>query len=287
MTSFDLYQAFLGDSQRQLVAPPAIPYDVAGNTGNDQREYGLFKKIFAERSGGSGPWGLVSRKFEHKSLVPLERFHAFASERFAAGADCVFINPMVGNAAMHTTVWEQWGVANRSISHLCEYLSQYRNVSYDRPMGEDSFAFCNYFAATNRFWEAYFDFVDTCIDQLEREKAAQSPLGVFYGGSGRYQRDLTVTTKPFIIERLFSSFLISSHGFKVAAYPHSDEIYAGKFGARIGEILRHLSGLKRRGLDGDAEAWSEWQRLRKKVAKDHQFAIWDMDDPPELPLEPA
>lgn len=104
----DLYQSFFGDFQRQFVSPVATPYDVTGNTGNDQREYDLFKKIHSTREAGSGPWGLVSWKFEHKSLVTIERFHAFAIERFAAGDQCVFLNPMIGNAAMHQmyAIWQ-------------------------------------------------------------------------------------------------------------------------------------------------------------------------------------
>lgn len=280
----DLYQAYLGDAQRRFLAPSAIPYDVSANTANDQREYGLFKAIHAKREAGSGPWGLVSWKFEHKSLVPLDRFHAFASERLAAGDDCVFLNPMIGNAAMHTNVWEQWAVANKAIPHLCDFMGSFGDVDYLRPMGEDSFAFCNYFVATDRFWTAYFAFVDTFIDRLEQEKEARTPIGIFYGGSGNYTRNTDITTKPFIIERLFASFLASDHGLSATPFLHDEATYVAKFGARLGEVLLHLADLKRRGLAGDQAADARWEELRRRLMKEKLAAIWQMDDPSELLL---
>lgn len=280
----DLYQAFLGDFQRRFVDPSAIPYDVAGNTANDQREYGLFKTIHASRKSSPQPWGLVSWKFEHKSSVPLDRFYAFASERLANGDDCAFFNPMIGNAAMHINVWEQWGVADKAIPQLCAFLGTVGDVSYDKPMDEGSFAFCNYFVGTDRFWLAYFEFVDRFIERLEQEKAAGTPIGQFYSSSANYLRNTDITTKPFIIERLFPSFLASNHGLRVSAYRHSAETYSAKFGTRLGETLLYLADLKHRGLNREAGAYAKWEDLRRRLMKEHMYAIWQMDDPTELLL---
>jgi hypothetical protein len=284
MTKLDLFQSFLGDAQRRHVSPAAIPYDVGRDTGNEEREYGLFKRIYSQREPGSGPWGLVSWKFEHKSLVPVERFYEFATKQIASGEDCVFLNPMIGNAAMHANVWEQWAFANQAIPDLVAFLGTVGDVDYNRVMDENTFAFCNYFVATSRFWEAYFAFVDRFIEHLEAEKAAGSPVGQFYAGSARYKRNSSLTTKPFIVERLFSSFLASDPDFKWSSYPHQPQTYLAKFGQRLGEVLFRLADLKRRGADGDAAAYALWDRLRRQLAAEQMYAMWQMDDPTELLL---
>ena len=50
--------------------------------------------------------GLVSWKFEHKSPISLHAFHSFCQTAFAAGADCAFIDPMIGNEAVYANGWE-------------------------------------------------------------------------------------------------------------------------------------------------------------------------------------
>ena len=91
----NIYQAFLGDAQRVRVSAHAIPYEIEQNTGSNAREYELFQKIHATTPPDAEPWGLVSWKFEHKCRIPLACFKHFAQEQFDAGADAVFINPMI------------------------------------------------------------------------------------------------------------------------------------------------------------------------------------------------
>lgn len=140
-----LYQSFNGDEQRAHISPIAIPYDVKVNTGRNQREYELFQRIGAEHHESREPWGLVSWKFQLKSLVSPEEFYGFANSMFDAGCDCVFINPMIGNEAIFLNVWEQWIRINRNVTQICNKLKECRNANPFGPMGRAHFAFCNYF----------------------------------------------------------------------------------------------------------------------------------------------
>jgi hypothetical protein len=102
-----LYQSFLGDEQRSLVSSKAIPLDVQNNTGKDQREYELLKRIWAEHSDAGDSWGMISWKFQNKSAVSVDEFIDFSNEKLASGFDCAFINPMIGCEALYHNVWEQ------------------------------------------------------------------------------------------------------------------------------------------------------------------------------------
>src|SRR6266446_6947392 len=103
-----LFQSYVGEEQKSLVAVEAIPFDASLNSAPETREYELFKNIFADNlHGNDDEWGLVSWKFEHKSLISIETFRAFCEEQFRSGYDCVFINPMIGNEALYFNVWEQ------------------------------------------------------------------------------------------------------------------------------------------------------------------------------------
>lgn len=101
-----IFQAYIGEAQRALVAARAIPFDAADNTDAGTREYDLFHRIHLDPAidTDSEPWGLVSWKFAHKSPVSLDEFGSFAEQAFADGADCVFINPMIGNEAVYANV---------------------------------------------------------------------------------------------------------------------------------------------------------------------------------------
>ncbi|MBX9883419.1 MAG: hypothetical protein K2X68_00430 [Novosphingobium sp.] len=283
----DIYQAYASDAHKALLAPIARPYDIGNNTGNSQREYELFKRIHAERPRAAGPWGLVSAKFELKTCVPLDAFHAFAATSLAAGADCAFINPMIGNEALHANVWEQWWMFKEPVTALCQFLETVAPIDAHRIMASECFAFCNYFVGTDRFWQAYFDYVEVFLGALEEQRRRGTPVGQFYASSGIYARDTSVTTRPFIIERLFSSFLSTHPELQVAAYPMPPALYAAKFGVRLGETLFHLNTLKNRVRQtNDQATFDQWQALRSELMPLAMEHIWPLDDPIEQMMSP-
>lgn len=282
-----LYQAFLGDRQRSFVAACAVPYDVSGNTGSATREYELFKAIHAARTPEDGPWGLVSWKFEHKAAIAPELFLDFARSCFAAGADCVFVNPMIGNEAVFLNVWEQWAVSRKDLMPMLSSVAALSAVPVTAAMDRSSFAFCNYFMATDRFWRAYFAFVDRVAGGLEAEAARGTAAGQLYAGSAQYHRNMELSSRPFVIERLFSTFLCTAHGLRIDSFPYPPEVYRWKFGTRLGDALRKVSGLKQQAFAAEATASQEaWNAERQLLLQHALQTIWQLDDPPELLLEP-
>ncbi|HVX99178.1 MAG TPA: hypothetical protein VHA55_05245 [Pseudorhodoplanes sp.] len=244
-----LFQAYLEDRQLRWVSDRAIPLDCSDNIGRDTREYELFKKIAGQKLyGDSEYWGLISWKFEHKCQIPVADFADYCADRFAEGYDCTFINPMIGNEAFFMNVWEQGTYAHRGMEQIALYLHRTLGYRTKRWMSRDCFAMCNYFVANEKFWTAYFAFVDAALQNLEREARQRSPIGMIYQGNAGYGMDPCVTMRPFVIERLLSTFLVSDHGLKIASYPFSQSHYQKKFGRQMGDLMHELSTIKKAGL---------------------------------------
>lgn len=285
--SISIYQSYLGNEQKRFISPFAISYDVDQNTKNDQREYELFKKIYQSRKNNPAPWGLVSWKFEHKTLIRFEEFHRLAELELQKGYDCVFINPMIGNEAIFPDVWSQGIYTHKNMSVLVNFLKNEAVPNALDGMLKNSFAFNNYFVGTPRFWDHYFRFVDEIIELFEDQVKQNTLVGLIFSRSADYKKDLSITFKPFLIERLFSSF-IQSHTFlktKSFVYPLSG--YTNKFGLVLGKLLFQLSYLKDQGVRSkDQNMINDWSRIRKLLLKNHKIRghIFNLDDPDNIYL---
>ncbi|NNJ93193.1 MAG: hypothetical protein HKP57_00410 [Halobacteria archaeon] len=279
-----IYQAYMDVQQREFVGKDAIPYDASANSAPGTREYDLFKKLHAEPAGRDSrePWGLVSWKFEHKSPIDFAGFHDFCQAAFANGADCAFINPMIGNEAVYANGWEQ-GIhcGHTGIEKVASFLEEHLGIRVASVSDVNTFAFCNYFVANNRFWGRYFGFIDEALRLLDREAERGTEVGQLYSGSGRYQRDATASMRIFVIERLFSSFLLQQDDLTVAARLPSAIEFERKFGVNLGRILWNFSRFKQRAVEtGDLSLYNIWDRQRATLLTDwHINIIWNLDDP--------
>jgi hypothetical protein len=284
-----IYQAYMDAQQRDFVCAGAIPFDASANCAPGTREYELFRQLHADpaiRDGG-GPWGLVSWKFEHKAPVSFRTFHAFCRTAFDTGADCAFINPMIGNEAVYANVWEQ-GIhcAHTGIEKIAYFLGQHMGIRVATVSDVSTFAFCNYFVANKRFWDAYFSFIERALGLLDAEAANGTEVGEIYSGSGQYERDASASMRIFVIERLFSAFLLQQDAFTVMACTPSAADYDSKFGVRMGQLLWNLSRIKQRAVEADdLSLYKVWDRQRTALLADwHIHIVWNLDDPFAMPL---
>lgn len=278
-----LYQSFIGEQQRALVSPNAIPLDAQANAGRDQREYELLKAIWTEQSKvQQEPWGLVSWKFQHKSLISCDEFIEFSRTQFEWGVDCVFINPMIGNEAIYFNVWEQGSdQGHKGLDKIVALLNQKMGADLSVPMGISHFAFCNYFIANDRFWRRYFEFVDEALSSLEVEAMKKTEVGMIYAGSANYVRDAEVTMRPFIIERLFSGFIASTPALNCVNFQYKAAHYQSKFGGQLGGFLHQLSAYKNAALDAmDSVKLHSWNNVRLNILRSPlKMSVWHLDDP--------
>ncbi|MGB5261467.1 MAG: hypothetical protein WBO34_13245 [Gammaproteobacteria bacterium] len=279
-----IYQAYMDAQQREFVCEDATPFDASANSAPGTREYELFKQIHTDQANRDKqePWGLVSWKFGHKSPIGFGGFHDFCAAAFANGADCAFINPMIGNEAVYANVWEQgMHCGHTGIDKMACFLENGMGIRVAAVSDVNTFAFCNYFVANERFWERYFSFLDQALQLLDEEAANGTEVGQIYRGSGQYVRDTTAAMRIFVIERLFSSFLLKQDELKVAAWLPSSEDFEYKFGVQMGHLLWNFSRLKQRAVEtDDLSLYNIWDRQRATLLADRQIhIIWNLDDP--------
>ena len=276
-----LYQSFINNSQRSHITDVCIPYDASWNTKRDAREFELFRDIYKGKHSNE-PWGLISWKFEHKTCVPVTVFKTFCGSKLNDGYDCVFINPMIANEAVYLNVWEQAEhCGHKGMAKIAQHLQEHAGINTAGHMGKVSFSFCNFFVGTQIFWEAYFAFIDKAISELNTQAQSGTEVGVAFSNSGHYKRDQSATMKVFVIERLFSSFVISCPEIKCSAFTYSKDIYIRKFGDKLGALLYRLSFVKNHALaTRDIELLNLWNDTRLGLINDsYVYAIWNMDDP--------
>ena len=276
-----LFQAFGTDAQKTLVSPACVGLDFRDHP--NTREYELYKRLHAsQRELHHQPWGLISWSFERKTCLSVVDFASFAARAFQERFDCAFVNPMLANEALFSGVWECGAFHHRGMQEVAAFLERRFGAQPFRTMPRDVFALCNYFVATPAFWSAYFAFVDAALEALEAEVVSQTPAGMAYGSKAAYLRDPNLTLRPFVIERLFSSFLIFS-GARAAAFPHSKALYQKKYGELRGDFLYGLSKLRNDALrTNDAQrmrAYSVYRNLAFETQNELGTLQW-LDDPP-------
>ena len=283
LNTMKLYQSYLGEGELKILSPLVIPWDIQNNTQNDTREYELFKNIASQNI--NEPWGLISQKFFHKSHLSVEDFYQFAEKKLGEGFDCAFVNPMIGNEALYINVWQQGAhCGHTGMDKIALFLENVLGLSLQAPMDKNTFAFSNYFIATPVFWNKYFSFVDNALGLLDREVLNGSEVGKIYSGSGSYRRNQDITMRPFVIERLFSTF-IQNHDVKVASFVYEKQYYIEKFGDKFGKLLFQLSAVKNSHLkNSDKDLLSVFDQVRSFIYANTFYVslVWNLDDPPEF-----
>ncbi|QWD35565.1 hypothetical protein G6674_00695 [Polynucleobacter paneuropaeus] len=270
-----LYQPYFNANEINRLSPLAIPWNAQNNIAPDTREYELFKMIAESNShSDQEPWGLVSQKFSHKAQIPLEKFYDFATKQISAGFDCAFINPHIGQEAIQINVWEQGEQAgHHGLLVIAQHLEQSLGIPFLSPMSNNVFAFSNFFIAKPSFWDKYFSFVDQVLSNLEHEASLNTQIGHIYISSAKYLKDPSAKMRPFIIERLLSTFMQNSD-FLISPYLFEKKYYLKKFGEKYGSFIFQLSALKNTGLKFNASNLvSAHNQIRHFLSENSAFMV--------------
>jgi hypothetical protein len=278
-----IYQAYVNQQQKNHVADCAFPLDASWNQSGN--EYELFKHIKKHKIGqNDSPWGIVSWKFAGKCQIQISDFINFAEPHFRNGCDCVFINPMIGNEAIYLNVWEQGkDCGHQGIETVEIFLKTHFDANVTAIMSNKTFAFCNYFIATPKFWDQYFCYIEKALNILEQESQLRSDVGLAYASSANYNRNPSLSLRPFVIERLFSSFLHNT-SLKHATYNHNIDHYHKKFGTLLGNHLFNLSNSKNQAINQKqpGQIQNYLAQRKKLLGSTYKCVIWQLDDPNNL-----
>lgn len=203
-----LFQIYYEDWHRELLDPEFEPYDDRA-TRSELREFAVFEKLAeSDRVAGAHFWGALSWRFAEKTGLSGRDWIAAVDAR--RGFDVYHCNPFPQNEALYHNVWLQGEASHPRFLELAMSIFQGAGLPLEELTSihaSASFAAGNYFVATPRFWEKYLHFVRAVLDKAERRIPAPMRHLLHSKATDPGALHFGATHVPFIVERLFTTFL--------------------------------------------------------------------------------
>lgn len=209
-----LYQA-----GQELTEPAFVPLKLADNSQSSWREFRIMVDFY--RSGGhrqEGLSGIFSPKFGLKSRLTGEAFIAFTHAN--SHADVCIVNPFPTMRYYSFNVWMQGEIAHPGLTACAQDSLRATGIDWDLSQtprhNETNLCYSNFWVGTEQFWDEYVGgILDPIALYLERNPDADVSHALMSDTRHTDQAPFL----PFVVERLFSTFLSMRPEIKVSAYP--------------------------------------------------------------------
>lgn len=211
----DIRQIYFAPGQEASLEPAFTPLPNLDNPFPERREFYLFERFYREGGHARADLsGLFSHKFRQKTGATGEAFIAWVKEN--PGCDAYFINPFPQPVYWFFNIWEQGEKSHRGIMALAQ--EAFDALGY--PVRLETFprtdlrttCFSNFWVATPAFWEAFMAFALPVYHYMLDEARAPRYFQPTYHDSG-------AEIFPFIMERLFTTFIVLHPEYKVLPFP--------------------------------------------------------------------
>jgi hypothetical protein len=231
-----------------------IPFDNTSNERPELREFHSFDRIYKEgHAKDLDAWGVFGPRWNQKLKYSAEDIHNTIQNN--PGHDVYIFNFARIICAYHYNVWEQGEPHHKGIVPVSRHVLQ-SIVGHDRAidtvMYDDTMCYSSYFVATKKFWNEYMSFLYKVKDVLDN---LPPKLDEVYKSSAKYGRDMSLNLFPFIIERMFSTYLTMNDKWKVYHKPYDYSVYELPKG--YDRLIGALNGVKRK------ETLDQWLTLRE------------------------
>jgi hypothetical protein len=219
--SIRIFQIHFRHEQISCLDPDFIPYDNAGDD-SPLLEFNVFRKIFASKLPDKAKlWGAVSWKFTSKTGLSGAQLIDIINSN--PGHDVYFCNPFPDTEAIFHNFWCQGETAHPDFLNLSfDFLqaAELPTTILDELCPSSLFASTNYFVATPRFWNDYFDFIERALANAEKNLLPPARIVLFSSLADRQGVHAQATYLPFIIERLFGLFVaLNTERYSAYKYP--------------------------------------------------------------------
>jgi hypothetical protein len=211
----------LYDKRQQVTGEHVIPLSIT-NTNPEWRELQAYMEAY--NSGlyrDSKFTGIFSPKFNLKTGVSVADFVLFASNY--GEADVCFVNPFPQIAYWSFNAWMQGEYAHPGLISRAQDLLDAVGISWDISKtyprhAPDVLAYSNYWVGTPQFWESYVGSILEPIARfLAEEPGHRASMQVLQSTFHTHPTPYL----PFIIERLFSTFLTRQKDIRYVSYSFS------------------------------------------------------------------
>nr|WP_321893767.1 hypothetical protein [Burkholderia cenocepacia] len=209
--------------QGQVLSEPAFhELRLADNSHAAWREFRILVDFW--RRGDhrrKGKVGIFSPKFGLKTRVDASRFLTFVDRH--GDVDVCLINPFPQIPYYSYNVWMQGEINHPGLTARSQALVDAVGLKWDLHAvprhGHQVLCYSNFWVGTERFWDAYvggvLDPLATFLERNSDDEAARAVMGDTWHSDA-------APFLPFIVERLFSTFLSLCPELKVAAYQFDD-----------------------------------------------------------------
>ena len=264
--NYKIFQICFEDRQIPLVDPLLTPFDNTSNEKPELREFHSFNRIIDEGFADDlDAWGVFGPRWQSKMRYEANTIKDAVDNN--DGYDVYIFNHARVQNALTANVWEQGDYFHPGIKQVVRsafIAGGYDTNALDNVM-TDSTCYCSYFVATKAFWLEYIAFLKDIKKHLEALTGEDAEI---YHGSANYSRDPNLNMFPFIVERLFSTFLQMKE-YKVYSQPYDYSVYKNQIND-FSKVLESLYGIKRVVVEKQSqELFEHWNLLRLYFAKTH------------------
>ncbi len=242
-----IYEPLYKDNQR-LVDPAFYPLIIKDNSFSEWRELKHLIDLYDAGSHLKAEYtGLFSPKFQLKTHISGAEFIDFVKSN--PGGDVYFINPFPQIKYWSYNVWMQGEIAHPGLKKAAIQLLKVAQVSIDIDatprQGGEVLAYSNFWVGTPKFWKQYVGGVLKPIYQFLLENPRHSAV---IGVLAMTRHTVSAPLLPFIIERLFSTFLSLNPNIDAIYYAHSEYEITDKY--CINDFEKLLVRLMKDEVDG-------------------------------------
>lgn len=228
--NYKIYQVYYKKEQKQFLNPEFTPFNNTSNKRPDLMEYYIFyigyKKAMTENL---SHWGFFSWRWNEKSKIKPQDAINFIDKN--PNQDVYIMNWTPYYESINWNVW-----SNGEKSHpgsLSIILKILKEMGYDSEivyaiMPRNIFCFSSYFVASKKFWKNYLIFLKKFKNVIDNNDLLRAQIfkKQKYSNKNGTEYHQNYTFFPFIVERLFSTFLsIYYDDYLICNYPYEFEAY--------------------------------------------------------------
>lgn len=212
----NIYEPLYKEGQ-QLTESEFSPLQLPDNSHAAWREFWILVSFYRSGAHKNNRSGIFSPKFQLKTKVSAKDFIEFCQSE--SSSDVCFINPFPQLVYYSYNVWMQGEENHPGIVKCTQDLLDECGIAWDISQtprhGADVLCYSNFWVGNEKFWEEYvggvLNPIAKHIEDNPNSPAVQAVMGeTWHTDSAPYL--------PFIIERLFSTFLSIRKDIKASSF---------------------------------------------------------------------